>query len=99
VTTKVTPIAQCVIDRGASNTAGRYLARWSYSNPGAVALAIRAVPGVENTFTASPALRGQPEIFLSGRQNNVFTTTFSSGAQVWQLNGTNATAKASTQPC
>ena len=98
VSSKVTPIVQCVVDRGA-NPAGRYVARWSYNNTATVALAIPVVANVENTFTTSPARRGQPEIFLTGRRNNVFTTSFNSGTQAWRLNGTTATARTSSTRC
>lgn len=98
LTTRVTPILQCVADRGVTPS-GRYEALWSYNNPGSLALAIPVLPSIENTFTTSPARRGQPEIFMPGRHNNVFATTFNTGTQTWMLNGVGATARTNTSRC
>ncbi|MCY7299209.1 MAG: hypothetical protein LH616_08365, partial [Ilumatobacteraceae bacterium] len=98
VSAKVTPILQCVADRGI-NPAGRYEARWSYNNPSRVVLAIPVVPNLENTFTTAPARRGQPEIFLPGRTNDAFRTPFSTGTSTWKVNGKSAQAKSTSQGC
>ena len=100
VTTKVKPVLNCVADRGAANTAvGRYEARWGYQNPAAFAIAVPALPLIENTFTTLPAYRGQPEIFLPGSRTAVFRTTFNTGTLGWKVNGTTVTAKTTTTRC
>ena len=99
VSAKVTPVMQCVADRGSNHPSGRYEARWSYNNPSSVALAIPVVPNLENTFTSAPARRGQPEIFLPGRTNDAFRTPFTTGSLTWKANGKSAQANSSSARC
>jgi hypothetical protein len=98
VSTRITPIARCVADR-VTPASTRYQARWAYQNPANFAVAIPAIPLVENTFSPLPTWRGQPEIFLPGINNDVFRTTFASGTQTWRVNGTSATARTTTTRC
>ncbi|MBI4932966.1 MAG: pre-peptidase C-terminal domain-containing protein [Actinobacteria bacterium] len=98
VTQKITPVRECVVDRGAA-TNPRYVARWGYNNPATFAIAVPSIPLLENTFTSSPYLRGQPQIFLPGNQRGVFTTTFSSGTHAWKINGTTASATTTSPRC
>jgi uncharacterized protein YjbI with pentapeptide repeats len=98
VTQRITPVRECVVDRGAS-TSPRYQVRWGYNNPAPFAIAVPSIPILENTFTSAPFLRGQPQILLPGTQRNVFTTTFSSGSSSWRINNTTATATASSPRC
>ncbi|MBI5090422.1 MAG: hypothetical protein HZB15_16620, partial [Actinobacteria bacterium] len=97
VTVKVTPVVQCVTDRGSRQTP-RYEARFGYTNPAGYAIVIPTT-ATENTFTSSPSLRGQPQIFRAGTQRNVFTVGFASGTQSWRLNGTTVSASPSTRRC
>ena len=77
----------------------RYRARFGYKNPAAVAIAVVTIPLVENTFTALPALRGQPQVFLTGTRTNVFGVDFHNGSVAWKLNGTTVTANSSSPRC
>ena len=98
VTEKVTPVLQCVVDRG-SSVNPRYQARFGYTNAASVPLYILYVPLVENTFTSSPYDRGQPTIFQPGTNNNVITATFNSGTIAWKVNNTTATARTTSPRC
>jgi hypothetical protein len=98
VTQRVTPVRQCVTDRGAGFSP-RYEARWGYNNPAPFAIAVPSIPLLENTFTSTPFLRGQPQILLPGSRRDVFTTPFRSGTQTWRLNGATASASASSPRC
>jgi hypothetical protein len=98
VTQKVTPVLQCVVDRGASVNP-RYQARFGYTNAATVPLYILYLPLLENTFTASPFDRGQPTIFQLGTNNNVVTATFNSGTISWKVNNITATARTNSTRC
>ena len=98
VSQRVTPVVQCVTDRGSSANP-RYLARFGYNNPASFAVAIAPIPFLDNTFTASPFLRGQPSIFLPGSALGVFETGFGNGTIGWSLNGTTVTARTNTVRC
>ena len=98
VSQRVTPVLQCVTDRG-SSTNPRYLARFGYNNPASFAIAIAPIPFLDNTFTTNPFLRGQPSIFLPGSALGVFETGFGSGTIGWRLNGTTVTARTNTVRC
>ena len=95
---KISPVAECVVDRGAGANP-RYQAKWGYDNPAPFAIAVAATPVIENTFTAAPFLRGQPQVLRPGSQRNVFTTTFNSGNHTWRINGKTATANSSSPRC
>ena len=98
VTQRITPVRQCVTNRGAS-VSPRYAARWGYDNPAPFAIAVPSIPILENTFTTAPFLAGQPQILLPGSQRNVFTTTFNSGTQTWRINGNTASATTTSPAC
>lgn len=98
VTQRITPVRQCVVDRGVS-ASPRYQARWGYDNPASFPIAVPSIPLIENTFTSVPFLRGQPQILLPGSQRNVFTTTFASGTSTWRINGNTASALSSSPRC
>ncbi|MET0909484.1 MAG: hypothetical protein ABWZ99_08440, partial [Ilumatobacteraceae bacterium] len=98
VTQKITPVRQCVTDRGSGKNP-RYTTTWGYNNPATFAIAVPTIPILENTFTSIPFLRGQPSIMLPGQQRGVFTTTFNSGTEGWRINGTTVTANSSSPRC
>ena len=98
VTQRITPVRECVTNRGAS-VSPRYAARWGYDNPAPFAIAVPAIANVENTFTSSPFLRGQPQVFLPGSRRNVFTTTFNSGTHRWRLNTITVLATTTSPAC
>ncbi len=90
------PIAQCVIDRGASVTP-RYQARFGYSNIGIVPV-IAPVPLV-NFFAPTPVTRSQTQILLPGTNNALTTEFVNNGTVSWSLYGNTATAKPTTIRC
>ncbi len=98
VTQKITPVRECVLDRG-SGTSPRYLARWGYDNPAPFAIAVPSIPMLENTFSTSPFLRGQPQIFHPGQMREVFTTPFNAGTPTWRINGKTAAASRTSTRC
>ncbi len=94
----VTPIRECVVDRG-NSTNPRYQARFGYNNSASYAVVLVTVPLIDNTFTATPVLRGQPQIFLPGNRSNVFTVGFGSGSITWRLTGRTVTANSTSPRC
>ena len=95
---KVTPVAQCVVDRGPGQ-APRYSGRFGYDNAAALALWVPTVARLENSFTTGSAQRGQPQVFLPGVRRDVFTTEFASGDQTWRVNGKSASLSPSSRRC
>lgn len=70
-----------------------YIAEFGYDNPNDFAINIEA--GLKNGFSyhgQTGSLMGQPEEFLSGRRNSVFTVSFDGSDLVWSLTGKTATA-------
>ena len=98
ITQKVTPKLTCVVDRGVGQNP-RYQARFGYSNAAPVALSVVHIPILENTFTSNPYDRGQPQVFQTGTQANVFTVNFNSGTITWRLNGVTVSASSSSTRC
>ena len=98
VTQKITPVRQCVVDRG-RNANPRYEARFGYDNPASFAIVEPTVNKVDNFFTSNPAYRGQPQVFLPGSKRNVFSATFHSGSISWKLDGKTVTANSSSPRC
>lgn len=94
--TAITPLLECVIDRGASANP-RYAAVFGYDNPNAFAKA-QAI-GSSNKFTPNPQDRGQPIAFLLGRQRNAFFVDFNSGSLTWTLGSKTASATTTSPKC
>lgn len=92
----VTPVLECVIDKGASANP-RYAAVFGYNNPNSFAKAIAI--GTNNMFSTTPTDRGQDTVFLPGRQRNTFAVPFNSGSMTWKLNGSNVSASSSSPRC
>jgi hypothetical protein len=86
VAKKTSPVLECVVH----HDGGGYTARFGYSNPNAFAVSIPL--GTNNRFHPAPTDRGQPTVFLAGRQRYVFEVPFTAGNQVWILNGKTSTA-------
>ena len=87
----VSPVLECVVDRGAGwAPATRYVARFGYNNRNIFQVAIPV--GTNNRFTPAPQDRGQPGVFLPGRQRFVFEIQFNGSNLVWTLSGRTATA-------
>ena len=98
VTTKVIPVKQCVLDRGAAANP-RYAARFGYTNPATFPIAIPILPATENFVTPNPAGRGQPQVFLPGTNRTGFSADFNSGTVSWKLNGTTVSLTTASPRC
>jgi hypothetical protein len=90
------PILECVFkDKGT----GQYNAEWGYNNndnKGSDTLPI----GASNGFSPSPEGRGQPTVFLSGQNDNVFAVTWNGvGSLTWTLNNHSVSATTSSTAC
>ncbi|MGH9903230.1 MAG: hypothetical protein ACRD68_15590, partial [Pyrinomonadaceae bacterium] len=83
---KVSPVVECVLDRGN----GAFTGWFGYNNPNVVPVTIPL--GTANKFTPTPAERGQAVTFQPGRHRNVFAVAHTGGNLVWTLNGKTATA-------
>jgi hypothetical protein len=93
---KVSPVLECVIDRGA-NSNPRYIARFGYNNPNSFNVSLPV--GNDNRFTPTPQNRGQTTTFLPARQRFTFDVAFHSGTLVWTLNGKTSTASPNSTKC
>jgi hypothetical protein len=89
----VRPILECV----AANPNGSYTAFFGYQSDNLVAVGIPA--GSRNRFQSFPRYRGQPEAFLPGRAQNVFSVTFIGLRLTWTLNGLTASASRTSPRC
>lgn len=84
---EISPVLENVTD----NCDGTYTAQFGYDNPNSESVTIPI--GADNYFTGLPDMdQGQPSVFLTGRQTNVFAVTFDGQSVVWGLNGRTATA-------
>jgi uncharacterized protein len=77
----ITPIAECVVNLGG----GAFTARFGYDNLNPVAITIQ--DRLFNFFLPLPADRGQPKVFLPGRQREVFSVENARGILIWSLTG------------
>ena len=92
---KDTPILECVFkDTGT----GKYNSLWGYDNstghddPKPV--------GSLNSFSPSPANRGQPTLILQGTHHNAFVVTWDGASSLtWNLDSRTATATKSSTAC
>jgi hypothetical protein len=98
VSQKLTPVLQCVVNRGPGN-ALRYQARYGYDNPAAFPIYAPTVTFLENTFSPLPGYRGQPQVFLPGSQRDVFTVDFNGSSLYWKLHGTTVRARSNSPRC
>jgi hypothetical protein len=89
----VSPILECVV----ANANGNYTAFFGYQSANPAAVGIPAGPN--NRFQPTPQYRGQPEAFLPGRFQKVFSVTFEGNALVWILNGRTSTASRGSPRC
>jgi uncharacterized protein len=80
-TKSLIPILECVERIGPL----QWVARYGYDNPNGLAVT-RAV-GSRNQFIPSPANRGQPTTFASGRNRDAVRVPFHGGLVVWNLDG------------
>jgi hypothetical protein len=92
-TASVRPVLECVV----ANPNGSHTAFFGYKSDNPVAVGIRA--GWNNRFQPSPLYRGQPEAFLPGRAQKVFSVTFDGNVLVWILGGRMSTASRISPRC
>ncbi|MCX6163103.1 MAG: LruC domain-containing protein, partial [Ignavibacteriae bacterium] len=84
----VTPKLEYVTNYGN----GVYLALWGYQNSGSNNVTI-PISSSANKFAPTPRDRGQPTVFLPGRQYNVFNTPLTYGSSLnWKINSESFTA-------
>ncbi len=89
----VTPTFQCV----RRNPDKSYTAYFGYNNNNSSAVFIPT--GSNNRFSPSPDFRGQPNIFLSGNHQNVFTVNFNGDNLTWYLAGQSITINKNSTAC
>ena len=90
----VTPVAECKI----SQPNGTFEAVFGY-NASSLLGSVSIPIGTNNTFTPSPATRGQPTTFLAGRQHAQFMVPFNGLALTWALDGARTTASVALPEC
>ncbi len=89
-TQAITPAVECVANLGSGN----YEAHFSYTNPNAVGSNIPV--GTKNSFTPTPADRGQLTTFAPGSHPDVFKVAFTGGTLSWKLGSLTVTADPNT---
>lgn len=98
VKSKVRPVLQCVTDLG-KGTSPRYVASFGYDSAASVPMWIPRSGRTQNAFLTGPADRGQPQVFWPGAHSEVFTTSFTHGAQIWILDRKLAAASKLSPRC
>jgi RHS repeat-associated protein len=86
----VVPVLNCVANYGNGN----YIARFGYQNNNSAAVTIPV--GTNNTFTPTPANRGQTTTFQPGKQNYTFNVLFNGSTLSWYLKGPDNTGRTVT---
>ncbi len=83
----VFPTLQCVVDNGD----GTYTAYFGYINQSSSTVVIPFDPTFsKNMFTSNPKYRGQPDTFLPGTHENVFSVVFDGNKITWMIKEDNA---------
>ena len=92
---QITPILECVRENGANS----YTAYFGYNNYNSEDVLIPF--GTKNNISSQfSSITGSPvNIFLSGRQTNVFSIDFNGQEIFWNLNGTSVSASSKSPPC
>jgi hypothetical protein len=90
----VMPIAECVIPQ----TDGSLRAVFGYFSSSPVGN-ITVATGTANQVDPAPITRGQPTVFLPGRQRAQFSVPFDGKALAWSINGQSSTANAALPVC
>lgn len=89
----VRPVIECV-----RHDSEGVVVSFGYDNPNAFAVVVPV--GNNNHFDGQSRSVGQPEVFLAGRQKNVFKTKVKDSLLTWQLDGGSVTASPRTPlPC
>jgi hypothetical protein len=87
------PVLECVTVAADDS----YVAYFGYLNENDITVIIPIGP--DNRFTPPPNDRGQPTLFLPGRQYHIFSVASPGHALVWHLDGSTATAGSDGPPC
>ena len=92
---QITPILECVRENGANS----YTAYFGYNNYNSEDVLIPF--GTKNNISSQfSSITGSPvNIFLSGRQTNVFSIDFNGREIFWHLNGKSVSASSKSPPC
>ena len=92
---QITPILECVRENGANS----YTAYFGYNNYNSEDVLIPF--GTKNNISSQfSSITGSPvNIFLSGRQTNVFSIDFNGREIFWHLNGKSVSASSKSSPC
>ncbi|MFN3873634.1 MAG: hypothetical protein ACK4R9_11610 [Ignavibacterium sp.] len=89
----LTPTFQCL----RRNPDKSYTAYFGYNNNNTSSVFIST--GANNRFSPSPEYRGQPNIFLPGNHQNVFSVNFNGDNLSWYLAGQSITVNKNSTPC
>jgi cysteine-rich repeat protein len=89
----VRPVLECVEKASESS----FIARFGYRNDAVEDVGVSV--GANNKFTPSPQDRGQPTVYLPGRQRYVFAVTFNGDNLVWKLGPRTSTASRNSAAC
>jgi hypothetical protein len=89
----ITPLVECVKNNGG----GSYTAKFGYRNDNTKSVFVPV--GTNNKFSPTPENRGQPTIFLTGRNYEVFSVNFDGRNLVWNIFSKKATASKNSTPC
>ncbi|MFN3694801.1 MAG: hypothetical protein ACK4UV_07315, partial [Ignavibacterium sp.] len=89
----LTPTFQCL----RLNPDKSYTAYFGYNNNNTSSVFIST--GANNRFSPSPEYRGQPNIFLPGNHQNVFSVNFNGDNLSWYLAGQSITVNKNSTPC
>ncbi|MBD3315389.1 MAG: DUF2341 domain-containing protein, partial [Chitinivibrionales bacterium] len=85
-----------VLERVLADGTGGYVAYFGYYNPNTTSVSVPV--GFENHchyYGSGDPDKGQPDLFLPGRHQDVFVVAFDGSNLVWTLNGRTATASGS----
>ena len=82
----IQPILERVIPLGNGN----YRATFGYNNSSHTSISIPIGP--QNSFSPSPASRGQPTLFLPGLHHGAFSVVFTGGPLYWTVGGASTVA-------
>lgn len=93
LTNSLIPTFQCV----RRNPDKSYTAFFGYNNSNSTAVFIPTGPN--NKFSPSPDFRGQPNVFIPGNQENVFSVNFNGDNLTWLLAGYSVTVNKNSNNC
>ena len=92
---QITPILECVTENGTNS----YTSYFGYNNYNSEDVLVPL--GTKNNISSQfSGINGSPvNIFIPGRQTNVFSIDFNGQEILWQLNGSSVSASSKSPPC